>query len=41
MLAERRHQNFFNDFFSARSAFREMVESKGGRLDVLPVAAGR
>jgi hypothetical protein len=39
MLPERRNQNFFSDFFQARTAFREMVERKGGVLDILPVDA--
>src|SRR5438874_5154353 len=39
MLSERRNQNFFTDFFPARTVFREMVESNGGGLDVLPLHA--
>src|SRR5438093_8837339 len=39
MLSERRNQNFFTDFFPARTVFREMVESNGGGLDVLPLDA--
>jgi len=39
MVSERRHQNFFSDFFLARTAFREMVYRAGGRLEVLPLDA--
>ena len=39
MLSERRNQNFSTDFFSARLAFREMVDKASGRLEVLPLDA--
>jgi uncharacterized protein DUF2817 len=39
MVSERRDQNFFSDFFTARTAFREMVERNGGALEVLPLNA--
>jgi Protein of unknown function (DUF2817) len=39
MVSERRDQNFFADFFTARTAFRELVERHGGGLDILPLDA--
>jgi hypothetical protein len=39
MVSERREQNFFTDFFTARAAFRELVERNGGALEVLPLNA--
>jgi len=39
MVSERRDQNFFTDFFTARTAFREMVDRTNGAMDVLPLDA--
>jgi uncharacterized protein DUF2817 len=39
MLTDRQHHNFYGSFFSARTAFRELVENTGGRLDGLPLDA--
>jgi Protein of unknown function (DUF2817) len=39
MLSEARNENFFIDFFPARTAFRGMVERTGGHLDVLALDA--
>src|SRR5438552_18789157 len=39
MLSERRNHNFSSSFFSARTAFRELAESAGGRLEFLPLDA--
>ena len=37
MVSERRDQNFLTDFFTARTAFREIVQRQNGVLDVLPL----
>ena len=37
MVSDRRNHNFLSSYFPARSAFRELVEVAGGRLDVLPL----
>ena len=39
MLSERRNQNFYTDFLSARTAFLEVAERAGGRLEALPLDA--
>src|SRR5262245_21714062 len=39
MVSERRDQNFFTDYITARAAFRELVERNGGALEVLPLNA--
>jgi hypothetical protein len=39
MLSERRNPYFSTDFFPARSAFHERVETAGGRLEILPLDA--
>jgi hypothetical protein len=39
MLSDRRSHNFSTDFFPARSAFRELAERAGGRLEMLPLDA--
>jgi hypothetical protein len=39
MVSDRRNHDFSSDYFSARTAFRELAEAAGGRLDVLPLDA--
>jgi hypothetical protein len=39
MLSELRNENFSTDLFSARTAFRELVDRSSGHLEVLPLDA--